>query len=143
MKIRFFAILAAVLVAASMASCGNGGKGETTTDKNNIHIESSSHNDKTTNEETTEKKEETSQKGPQVDRTSDPGEFTYVSQNDTVYVINKINNLPFRSGTFEFLGEFKNGTALQRIGISEDGRWSKVVHNGVEGYVAAQYIGKA
>ena len=140
MKIRLIAILAAILVTASMASCGNGGKGENTTEKNNINIESNSTNDKTTNEETTEKKEETSQKGPTVDRESDPGEFTYVEKVDTVYVINKINSVTFRSGNFAALDEFKNGTVLQRTAISEDGRWSKVTFNGVEGYIATRNL---
>jgi hypothetical protein len=145
MKRRFLTIFAAILIAASLASCGGGTEEESTSgNKININIEETTEekSGNATTEEITEKQEETTQdqQGSVVDRNSDPGEFTYIDQNDTVYVINKSNNLPFRSGTFEYLGEFKNGTALRRTGISEDGRWSRIVAGGIEGYVATRNI---
>lgn len=146
MKRRFLTIFAAILIAASLASCGGNNEEESTSgNKINIDVEETT-NSKTGNDTTeaiTEDKEEETtkeQQKPVVDRYSDPGEFTYIDQNDTVYVINKGNVLPFRSGTFEYLGEFKNGTALRRTGISEDGRWSRVVVGGIEGYVATRNI---
>ena len=140
MKIKFFAIIMALILALSITACGNKNNEESTTGQKINIQEDEPKNTQNTTEETSNQNEETTAKVPTVDRQSDPGEFTYVETNDTVYVINKINSVTFRSGSYAALGEFKNGTALERIAISEDGRWSKVIFNGVEGYVATRNL---
>ena len=138
MKIRFIAILAALLLAFSITACGNNNTEESTTgDKININGEQSGNS---TNDSNGNQNEETTSGMPVVDRVSDPGDVTYVEKNDTVYVINKLNSVAFRGGKMESLGEFKNGDVLQRTAISEDGRWSKVTFNGVEGYIATRNL---
>lgn len=140
MKRRFCAILAAMIVAASLSAC-NGGKEEDTTtgDKININQEQTTDNSSENTTSGTEDNTENTET-PIVDKNSDPGEHSYIQKNDTVYVMNLLNALSFRSGTYEELGGFRNGDALRRIGISEDGRWSKVVVAGVEGYVATRNL---
>ena len=140
MKIKSIAILMALILALSITACGNRNRGNESTTDEKININGDQPNDNTTNESNTNQNEETTTKRPTVDRESDPGEFTYIEMVDTVYVINKINSVTFRSGNFTALSEFKNGTVLQRIAISDDGRWSKVVVDGVEGYVATRNL---
>ena len=141
MKIKLISILMALLLAASFVACGNNDNTEESTTGQKINIqEEDTNKTQTTTEATPDQNEETTAKVPTVDRQSDPGEFTYVETNDTVYVINKINSVTFRSGSYAALGEFKNGTVLERIAVSEDGRWSKVIFNGVEGYVATRNL---
>ena len=87
MKRRFLTIFAAILIAASLASCGGGTEEESTSgNKININVEETTEekSGNATTEEITEKQEETTkdQQGSVVDRNSDPGEFTYIDQND-------------------------------------------------------------
>ena len=131
MKFRFIVILAALILALSITACGNKNSGEESTTGGTININGEQPGNTTDASSSDQNAEETTM--PVVDRVSDPGEFTYVEKNDTVYVINKLNSVAFR-------GEFKNGDVLQRIAISEDGRWSKVIFNGVEGYIATRNL---
>ena len=137
MKIKFFAIIMAIILALSITACGNKNNNEDSTTDNKININGEQTGDNASN---SNQNEEATSDMPVVDRVSDPGDVTYVAKNDTVYVINKLNSVAFRGGKMESLGEFKNGDVLQRTAISEDGRWSKVTFNGVEGYIATRNL---
>ena len=146
MKKTISMILAALLIAASLASC-RGSNEENTTEGNKINIntnQTTEENDSDiTEDNTVEKTEENSSEAETdkvVDKNSDPGEHEYIQQNDIIIVMTPGNVLPFRSGSFEYIGEFTNGTMLRRIAISEDGRWSKIVVGDIEGYVATRNV---
>ena len=70
----------------------------------------------------------------------DPGEYTYTACNETVYVSSSAVTL--RTAEYEAKGSIPQGTALERIGISNDaeGYWSKVIYEGETYYVGSQFL---
>lgn len=137
---KFIAIFAAILLTTSLCACnGTSGDGEETTGGNKINIGTEAESDTGAEEgsetDTAESEEAT---------TEAEVEITFSEQKDTVYVIHSSNQVHLRSepnmldGTQK--GVVANGTELQRIAISSDGAWSKVVYDGAEYYIGTACI---
>ena len=136
---KFIAIFAAILLTASLCACnGSTGDGEETTGGNKINIGTEAASG--TAADGTEAESEESEEAT----TEAAVEITFSEQKDTVYVIHSSNQVHLRSepnmldGTQK--GVVANGTELQRIAISSDGAWSKVVYDGAEYYIGTACI---
>ena len=136
---KFIAIFAAILLTASLCACnGASGDGEETTGGNKINIGTEAESG--TAADGTEAESEESEEAT----TEAAVEITFSEQKDTVYVIHSSNQVHLRSepnmldGTQK--GVVANGTELQRIAISSDGAWSKVVYDGAEYYIGTACI---
>ncbi len=134
MSRRILAIVSALLIAASLCACGNKDKnGETETTP--ITVPNGGNNNGTSGEYGSEV-------GTGSTAIGDPGEYTYIECNQTVYVNNPDSAVTLRSETYEAKGSIAHGTELLRIGLSNDGAsyWSKVVYDGETYYVASKFL---
>lgn len=133
MNRKLIAIFTALLLAASLCACNNGGTGEETTDDNRIEIP-------TGDEDTSVDEGDDTTEGTTEGQVS-TDEFEEV--NDTVYilVLNQAANLrksPSMSDSAIALS-VSNGTELQRVGVNGDG-WSKVTYNDETYYVKTSCV---
>lgn len=135
MSRKILAIVSALLIAASLCACGNKNKtGETETTPINVN-NGGNNNGGSGNEYGSEV-------GTGSVAIGDPGEYTYVECDQTVYVNNPDSAVTLRSATYEAKGSVGHGTELRRIGLSNDGSnyWSKVVYDGETYYVASKFL---
>lgn len=133
MNRKLIAIFTALLLAASLCACNNGGNGEETTDGNRIEIPTGG--DETTAGEGNNTTDETTN-----DQVS-TGEFE--DMNDTVYILvptgaANLRTAPSMSSSSVALS-LVNGTELKRTGVNNDG-WSKVTYNDKEYYIKTSCI---
>ena len=141
MNRKFWIIFAALLIAASLCACTGGGDEETTsgntiiigtedTTSSNVEQNETTESDanQTTDEITTEPEEALA------------GELTYIEQKDTIYIYNRNGALNIRDGEEKIVVSVPNGTELQRIAVSEDGVWSKVIYEDAECYVVSNSV---
>lgn len=140
MSRKLLAILAALLIAASLCACTDGGE-EETSENNTIDI-----NQETGNGENDTTEGETDELGNEIGTGSteigDPGEYSYTECNETVYVNNPDSAVTLRSETYEAKGSISHGTQLKRIGLSTDeaNYWSKIEYNDQEYYIASKFL---
>lgn len=142
MNRKFIAIFTALLLAASLCACNDKNpKGDETDTGNTINIGVQT-GDETGNETESGSGEENQSA---TEGETDPVvELTFTEQKDTVYVISSTNQVNLRSepvvtdSTARLVVE--NGEELQRIAISTDGSWSKVVYDGGEYYIKSTYV---
>lgn len=88
---------------------------------------------------------------PTVESYPEPGtkpgtdETVFVDCDEIVYVVDAVGGLALRTATdfddsSNVMYLVSNGTELRRIGISENGEWSKVVYEGMSLYADSEYI---
>ena len=134
MNRKLIAILTALLLTASLCACGDKNPENDTQSGNkiNINTEAPAGNENESVENTTEA------------ATTEPVELVFSEKKDTVYVISSTNQVNLRSepvvtdATARLVVD--NGAELQRIAISQDGSWSKVIYNGDEYYIKSTYV---
>ncbi len=142
MNKKIIAIITALLLAASLASCANDTPDEESTTDNNIIIPGTSDSTDGTDETESTETEDTSD--TDESETQEPAEIVFVDKKDTVYVLaqNQAANLrtapSLDSSTVH--KSVPNGTALERIAVSEDGGWSRVVYEEVECYIRSSLL---
>lgn len=77
---------------------------------------------------------ETGEEGSEIesefnyDDTKNPGDYQYVEKNDTIYVLAPSGALNLRTADYQKKTSVKTGTALQRVAVSTDGVWSKIIY---------------
>lgn len=127
--ITAIALIASMGVVAMLASCNNN---ENDGDDNEVELGGDADNGDETGENGNGTGTSTSAKNP--------GEYTYTTCNETVYVYKSAVNL--RTENYDPKGELKIGTQLTRTGISTDADkyWSRVEYNGETLYVASKYL---
>lgn len=138
MSRKLLAIVSALLIAASLCACNNGGN-EGSTENGTIDINNET-NQGNGEPETNEQGDEI---GPgTTTEIGDPGEYSYTECNETVYVNNPDSAVTLRSATYEAMDSIKHGTELTRIGLSTDSAnyWSKVIYQEKEYYVASKFL---
>lgn len=147
MKTKLAIILAALLIAASMTSCGNGKKNDETTQSNKIDINTETPANGNESENTTEAPNETTQPGngtTDSDEIKDPGEYTYTAleQAEKIQILSATGAATLRTADYAVLTSVPNGTQLDRVGISNgaNGFWSQVVYNGEICYIASHLV---
>ena len=116
MSRKLFAILMALIIAASLVACnGNETSAETTTEA-------------TTDEQATNEEGETVGTAAPTE-IGDPKDYTYTECDQAVYVNNPDSAVTLRSAEYEAKGSVAHGTELRRIGLSTDeaNYWSKVI----------------
>lgn len=147
MKTKIAIILAALLIAASMTSCGNGKKNDETTQSNktDINIEASESGNKSEN--VTEGENETTSPSGNVttpDKIGNPGEYSYTTLEtaEKIQVLSATGAATLRTADYAALTSVPNGTQLDRVGISNgaNGFWSQVVYNGETCYIASHLV---
>lgn len=133
MSKKIIAIVAALLIAASLCACGNKNKNEG--DENNTI-------DLGTNNGTDNPVESGDEIGTGNTEIGDPGEYSYTDCDQTVYVNNPDSAVSLRSETYELKGSVPHGTELHRIGLSTDeaNYWSKVIYEEETYYVASKFL---
>ncbi len=142
MNRKLIAILTALLLTASLCACGDDTTTETTGGESQIVVpgsESETLSDETGSESESESKSE--------EESTAPIELNFITQKDTVYVIARNGSVNLRTDTSLSDASIKvavsNGTMLQRIAVSENGEWSKVIFDDyaeTELYVKSLYI---
>ena len=127
--ITAIALIASIGIVATLASCN---KNENDGDDNEVELGGDADNGDETGENGNGTGTSTSAKNP--------GEYTYTTCNETVYVYKSAVHL--RTATFEDKGQLSIGTQLTRIGISTDEKqhWSKIDYNGETLYIASEYL---
>ncbi len=128
---KILAILLALFIVTSFCACNNGE--ENTTDGNTIDISTEDPNDTGDSDDSDTETDDTS-------AGADPGELDYTELTGTVYVVNPSAAVALRDGEYTWLAEVKSGTELQRIAISTNERWSKVIYDGEEVYIATRNL---
>lgn len=138
MSRKLLAILAALLVAASLCACNNNEEEPTDNGKINVNDETDTKADETDDESD----EIGSEIGTGSTEIGDPGEYSYTECNEVVYINNPASAVTLRSETYEDKGSVPHGTQLTRIGLSKDeaNYWSKVKYNDEEYYVASKFL---
>ena len=134
MNRKLIAILTALLLSVSLCACGDNNTEKNTESGNkiNINTEAPAGSENENVENTTEA------------ATTEPVELVFSEKKDTVYVISSTNQVNLRSepvvtdATARLVVD--NGAELQRIAISQDGSWSKVIYNGDEYYIKSTYV---
>ena len=134
MNRKLIAILTALLLSVSLCACGDNNTEKNTESGNkiNINTEAPAGSENVNVENTTEA------------ATTEPVELVFSEKKDTVYVISSTNQVNLRSepvvtdATARLVVD--NGAELQRIAISQDGSWSKVIYNGDEYYIKSTYV---
>ncbi|MBQ8409167.1 MAG: SH3 domain-containing protein [Clostridia bacterium] len=140
MNRKLIAIFAALLLATSLCACQDDKPDDETDTSNTINIGTSQGEDGSESENGTDNETESSSEVV----TEPPVELTFTEQKDTVYVISSTNQVNLRSepivtdSTARLVVE--NGAELQRIAVSTDGSWSKVVYDGGEYYIKSTYV---
>ncbi len=131
MSRKLIAIFAALVIAASLCACND--VPEETTKDNTIEIP---HESDTGSDET-----ETGDivVPPVIDDSNNPGDLEYTEKNDKIYVLAPSGALNLRTGDYVIKTSVKTGTELQRIALSTDGVWSKILYEGEELYVNNKY----
>ena len=140
MSRKLFAILMALIIAASLVACNNEEEdGErSTSGKTDVTTESGA-------ESGTDGEVVTDEEGNEIGtgaaaNSAVPGELNYVESVETVYILhsNKAVNLRNADGTV--FKSFNNGTELKKIAISENGEWTKVVYEEKEYYIISSGV---
>ncbi len=139
---KFLAILSALLIAASLCACNNGGEEETTDGKININDETNDNGETNNNGGTNNGETGTGENGneitpPEVD---DPENADYVTADDTVYIIHPNGAVKLHGAGDTKDTSLKNGSELKRIAISEKDGWSKVLYNEETYYVVTSCL---
>lgn len=140
---RFIAIFTALLLTASLCACANNNSDEEDTTGTKINIQTNDSSNETTESESNEiTTEETTESVEITTEAAEPavGELTYVEQKDTVYVLHSSNQVNLRAADDTPVGVLENGTELQRIAISEDGAWSKILFDDGEYYIGTACV---
>lgn len=139
MSRKLFAILMALIIAASLVACNGNDTDEPTGGKKETSAE-------TTTEANTDE-QATNEEGETVGTAApseigDPGEYSYTECDQTVYVNNPDSAVTLRSAEYKDMGSVGHGTELRRIGISTDGAnyWSKIIYEEKEYYVASKFL---
>ena len=130
---KILAVILAVLMIAALCACTPNEEEETTTD-NRIDI-----NDP----ENTGSGTESNETGSQVENppvTDVPGELDYTASEGKVYILHENGAVNLRNADGTVFKSFPNGTELNRIAVSNDGEWTKVVYEGKEYYVVTACV---
>ena len=136
MNRKLIAILTALLLTASLCACGDRNNENDTESGNKINISTEAPIGNETESGTDSEGSE--------DVTVEPVELVFSEKKDTVYVISSTNQVNLRSepvvtdATARLVVD--NGAELQRIAISQDGSWSKVIYDGDEYYIKSTYV---
>ena len=76
--------------------------------------------------------------------TKNPGDYQYVEKNDKIYVLSPSGALNLRDADYQKKASVATGTELQRVAVSTDGVWSKIIYaidgESFELYVNNKYI---
>ena len=137
MNRKLIAILTALLLTASLCACNEKNPEKDSDSGNKINISTEAPDE--SGSETANGSEDGSETESQ-----EAIELVFSEQKDTVYVISSTNQVNLRSepvvtdSTARLVVE--NGEELQRIAISTDGSWSKVVYDGGEYYIKSTYV---
>lgn len=109
----------------------------TTTGTEEVSTEEVKTQETTTQENRTEETS-TAEETTIVESTTDGGTLDYVTVNEDVYVISTVHFRAGASTASESYEVLTRGTVVKRIGYHDD--WSKVIYNGIEGYMASPYL---
>ncbi len=123
-------ILAAILVAA-LAACSNNPNEESTAD-NKINI-GGTEGTGTGDGESSDSGETGDIIDPSEEKT--PGELEYTEQTGKVYILHQNGAVNLHNADGSNFKSFANGTEFQRLAVSNNGEWTKVVHEDNEYYV--------
>lgn len=156
MKKSFVVIFAALLVlSASLYSCKDSSSGEEETSKQSTIIidETTSGEDSTVSEsssedvtvnETESESEAATEEITEASTDKPSTEYTFNKQEDLVYVKAFNGAVNLRSDTIissdTVVISIDNDTELQRVAISDDGEWSRVIYDTKECYVKTVYL---
>ena len=130
---KIFAIILAALLVMTFVACTN--NEEETTDDGRIDIETTSG----TKEETTEDDDETGSEVGTTDAKT-PGELDYTESVGKVYVLHVNGAVNLRKADNSVFKSFNNGTELQKVAVSTDGEWTKVVYENEEYYIISSGV---
>ena len=119
-------------MSVALFACNDGNE-EETTGNGTIDIEG--------NETTAEEGETGSEIESEFtyDDTKNPGDYQYVEKNDTIYVLAPSGALNLRTADYQKKTSVATGTALQRVAVSTDGVWSKIIY-AIEGENFELYV---
>ena len=139
MSRKLFAILMALIIAASLVACNGNDTEEPTGGKKETSAETTT--EATTDEQATNEEGETVGTAAPTE-IGDPKDYTYTECDQAVYVNNPDSAVTLRSADYEAKGSVAHGTELRRIGLSTDeaNYWSKVIYNEKEYYVATKFL---
>lgn len=128
---KFIVILAALLVATSLASCKSGEKNTEAQTNPNVTIPSGGDNTNTTTPNPTE-----------ADTSKPANERTFEEKNDTVVIMSPTGSANLRKDTnfssSSAVNSLNNGTELQRTGVEDT--WSRVKYEDKVYYIANSVI---
>lgn len=141
---KFLAVLLAILTSLALVACGN--TTETETD-----VESESESETETNTDTESESESESETEPESETegetenepTVPPVDNTFVTRDETVYVVGVSTFLNVRSSNTtedsnNIVGSLKEGDSVKRVGYNET--WSKIIFDGKEYYASSKYL---
>lgn len=137
MSRKLFAILMALVIAASLVAC-NGDENEGTTGEK-VNTPTETGTEATTNDAETGEEGSEIGTGAPVD-SSVPGELDYVESHGTVYILHRNGAVNLRKADGTVFKSFNNGTELQKIAISENGEWTKVVYEEETYYIISSGV---
>ena len=134
---KILALALVFLMSVALFACTGTGE-EETTDSGKINVES---------EGTSAQEGETGEEIESeftYDDTKNPGDYQYVEKNDKIYVLSPSGALNLRTADYQKKTSVKSGTELQRVAVSTDGVWSKIIYaidgENFELYVNNKYI---
>ncbi|MBQ4090709.1 MAG: hypothetical protein IJC64_00165 [Clostridia bacterium] len=133
---KFLAILIAVLMVAALVACTPGTPDEeTTTDDNRIDVGE-------TTSGTESESEETDETGEQVTNNDEktPGELDYTESQGKVYILHVNGAVNLRKADGTVFKSFSNGTELQKVAVSTNGEWTKVVYENEPYYIISSGV---
>lgn len=136
MSRKLLAILMALIIAASLVAC-NTEEEDPTDDPTDAVTETGTEAD-TSENETDEEGSEVGT-GAAVD-SEIPGDYDYVESLGTVYILHKNSAVNLRKADGTVFKSFNNGTELQKIAVSANGEWTKVVYEGEEYYIISSGV---
>ncbi len=126
----------ALIVAASLVACNNEEE-DPTEEPTNTATETGTEVD-TSEKETDEEGSEIGTGAPAD--SSVPGELDYVESIGTVYILHKNSAVNLRNADNTIFKSFNNGTELQKIAVSTNGDWTKVLYEGEEYYIISSGV---